>query len=296
MDDRISWDLWQSFLAVAETGSLSAAARRLRLTQPTLSRHVDQLEALLGQPLFLRGPQGLVPTPGAAAMVTEARGMAAAEASLRRRAAGVATEETGVVRLSASEVVGAEVLPPMLAGFRAANPGIEIELALTNRAEDVRRRAADLALRMFRPAGDALKARRLGAAHLGLYATRAYLEEAGSVPKEALDLAGLCLIGPDDLSRLGGVRLGERELRRGDFGLRADSDLAQLQLIRAGAGIGIMQERVAACEPDLVRVVPGFRPALEVWLVLNAEIAATVPVRRLADHLAREVRAFYAAP
>jgi DNA-binding transcriptional LysR family regulator len=296
MDDRISWDLWQSFLAVAETGSLSAAARRLRLTQPTLSRHVDQLEALLGQPLFLRGPQGLVPTPGAAAMVTEARGMAAAEASLRRRAAGVATEETGVVRLSASEVVGAEVLPPMLAGFRAANPGIEIELALTNRAEDVRRRAADLALRMFRPAGDALKARRLGAAHLGLYATRAYLEEAGSVPKEALDLAGLCLIGPDDLSRLGGVRLGERELRRGDFGLRADSDLAQLQLIRAGAGIGIMQERVAACEPDLVRVVPGFRPALEVWLVLSAEIAATVPVRRLADHLAREVRAFYAAP
>jgi DNA-binding transcriptional LysR family regulator len=296
MDDRISWDLWQSFLAVAETGSLSAAARRLRLTQPTLSRHVDQLEALLGQPLFLRGPQGLVPTPGAAAMVTEARGMAAAEASLRRRAAGVATEETGVVRLSASEVVGAEVLPPMLAGFRAANPGIEIELALTNRAEDVRRRAADLALRMFRPAGDALKARRLGTAHLGLYATRAYLEEAGSVPKEALDLAGLCLIGPDDLSRLGGVRLGERELRRGDFGLRADSDLAQLQLIRAGAGIGIMQERVAACEPDLVRVVPGFRPALEVWLVLNAEIAATVPVRRLADHLAREVRAFYAAP
>jgi DNA-binding transcriptional LysR family regulator len=296
MDDRISWDLWQSFLAVAETGSLSAAARRLRLTQPTLSRHVDQLEALLGQPLFLRGPQGLVPTPGAAAMVTEARGMAAAEASLRRRAAGVATEETGVVRLSASEVVGAEVLPPMLAGFRAVNPGIEIELALTNRAEDVRRRAADLALRMFRPAGDALKARRLGTAHLGLYATRAYLEEAGSVPKEALDLAGLCLIGPDDLSRLGGVRLGERELRRGDFGLRADSDLAQLQLIRAGAGIGIMQERVAACEPDLVRVVPGFRPALEVWLVLNAEIAATVPVRRLADHLAREVRAFYAAP
>jgi DNA-binding transcriptional LysR family regulator len=296
MDDRISWDLWQSFLAVAETGSLSGAARRLRLTQPTLSRHVDQLEALLGQPLFLRGPHGLVPTPGAAAMVTEARGMAAAEASLRRRAAGVAAEETGVVRLSASEVVGAEVLPPILASFRAANPRIEIELVLTNRPEDVRRRAADLALRMFRPAGDALKARRLGTAHLGLYATRAYLGETGSVPEEARDLAGLCLIGPDDLSRLGSVHLGERELRREDFGLRADSDLAQLQLIRAGAGIGIMQERIAARDPDLLRVVPGFRLALEVWLVLNAEIAATVPVRRLADHLAREVRAFYAAP
>lgn len=294
MDVRSSWDLWRSFLAVAETGSLSAAARRLQLTQPTLSRHVAALEAALGQPLFLRGPQGLVPTPGAEALVEEARGMAAAEAALRRRIAGAAKDETGVVRLSASEVVGAEVLPPMLARFRARRPGIEVELVLTNRAEDVRRRAADLALRMFRPAGDALKARRLGTAHIGLYASRGYLDRADRVPEGPENLAGHSLIGPDDLTRLGGVRIGTRELRRSDFGLRSDSDLAQLALVRAGAGIGIMQDALAVREPDLVRVVPGFSLGLEVWLVLTAEAGDTLPVRLLAEHLAEEVRAFYA--
>jgi DNA-binding transcriptional LysR family regulator len=294
MDMRPSWDLWQSFLAVAETGSLSAAARRLRLTQPTLSRHVDALEAALGQPLFVRGTQGLTPTPGAEALLDEARSMAAAEASLRRRAAGVAADETGVVRLSASEVVGAEVLPPMLARFRAAHPGISVELVLSNRAEDVRNRVADLALRMFRPAGDALKAQRLGTAQVGLYASTFFLKGAETGPQTVEDLAPHSLIGPEDLARLGGVRLLGRAPVPSDFGLRTDSDLAQLALIRAGAGIGVMQEAIAAQDPNMVRVLPGFRLGLEVWLVLNAEMSGVVPVRRLADHLATEVRAFYA--
>ncbi|MES2915781.1 MAG: LysR family transcriptional regulator [Pseudomonadota bacterium] len=294
MDARPSWDLWQSFLAVVETGSLSAAARRLRLTQPTLSRHVDALEAALGQPLFVRGAQGLTPTPGAEGLLAEARSMAAAEAALRRRAAGVAAEETGVVRLSASEVVGAEVLPPILARFRAIHPGIVVELALSNRAEDVRNRVADLALRMFRPGGDALKARRLGTAQVGLFAHGSYLRHHAGGHQTVEDLARHSLIGPEDLARLGGVRLLGREPVLSDFGLRTDSDLAQLALVRAGAGIGVMQEAIAARHPDLVRVLPGFRLGLEVWLVLNAEMSGVLPVRRLADHLATEVRAFYA--
>ncbi|MCX7289283.1 MAG: LysR family transcriptional regulator [Rhodobacterales bacterium] len=287
------WDHWQSFLAVVDTGSLSGAARRLGLTQPTLSRHVAALEAALGVPLFLRGTQGLVPTPVASALIEGARGMALAEAALRRTAAGARTTDAGVVRLAASEVVGAEVLPPILARFRKLHPAIAVELVLSNRAEDLLRRAADLALRMFRPEQGGLRARRLGTAHLGLYARADHLTQTGGVPQDEASLMTRTLIGPEDIARLGGLTLGGKHPVTGDFGFRCDSDLAQMALVRAGAGIGILQEIVAARDPGLVRVLPGFRPALEVWLAINADMADSRPVRLLADHLAVDVRAAY---
>ncbi len=290
-----SWDHWQSFLAVADTGSLSAAARRLGLTQPTLSRHIAALEAALGVPLFLRGPQGLRVTPTAQDLVEGARGMALAEASLRRLSALDRSAETGVVRLSAAEVVGVEVLPPVLARFHHAHPGISVELVVTNRADDLLRRAADLALRMFRPVQDTLRARRLGVAWLGLYARADYLERTGGVPQTATELAERTLIGPEDMARLGGIRLGGRVPRTSDFALRSESDLAQWGLIRTGAGIGVMQELVAARLPDLTRVLPDFRPALEVWLAINGDMAGSRPVRLLADHLTAEIGAIYRA-
>jgi DNA-binding transcriptional LysR family regulator len=288
-----SWDHWQSFLAVADTGSLSAAARHLGLTQPTLSRHIAALEAALGVPLFLRGPQGLRVTPAAQDLVEGARGMALAEASLRRLSAMDRTAETGVVRLSAAEVVGVEVLPPVLARFHHAHPGIAVELVVTNRADDLLRRAADLALRMFRPVQDTLRVRRLGMARLGLYAHADYLARTGGVPQTAEELAERTLIGPEDMARLGGIRLAGRVPKTADFALRSDSDLAQWGLIRAGAGIGVMQDVVAARLPDLTRVLPDFRPALEVWLAVNGDMAASRPVRLLADHLTAEIGAIY---
>jgi DNA-binding transcriptional LysR family regulator len=162
------WELYRSFLAVVREGSLSGAARRLAMTQPTLGRHVAQLEAALGIALFTRSPGGLAPTDAALALLPHAEAMEASAAAVVRAVSGAAGDQGGTVRITASEIVGAEVLPPILAAFREHHPGIALELALTNRTEDLLRRDADLAVRMAQPKQDALLARRIGRVPLGL--------------------------------------------------------------------------------------------------------------------------------
>jgi DNA-binding transcriptional LysR family regulator len=137
-----NWDELRTFVEVARDGSLSGAARRLGLSQPTVGRHIDALEAALGSALFARSPRGLAPTPAALALAPHAEAMAAAAAALARTASGEAAADRGVVRVTASHVVGCEVLPPIFAAFHAEHPGIAIELALTNRNEDLARRAS----------------------------------------------------------------------------------------------------------------------------------------------------------
>jgi DNA-binding transcriptional LysR family regulator len=154
------WDELRTFAEVVRDGSLSGAARRLGLTQPTVGRHMDGLEAALGLTLFARSPRGLTPTPAALALAPHVEGMAAAAAALGRAASGEAAADRGAVRVTASDVIGCEVLPPILAAFRAEHPGIELEIALTNRTEDLARREADIAVRMVRPLRRAALARR----------------------------------------------------------------------------------------------------------------------------------------
>src|SRR5581483_646789 len=131
------WELYRSFLAVLREGSLSGAARRLATTQPTLGRHVAQLEAALGVALFTRSPSGLMPSAAALSLVPHAEAMEASAAAVLRAVSGAAGGASGTVRITASEIVGAEVLPPILATFRHHHPGITLELALTNRTEDL---------------------------------------------------------------------------------------------------------------------------------------------------------------
>jgi len=275
-----SWDHWQSFLAVVEAGSLSGAARALGLTQPTLGRHVAQLEAALGVALFARNAQGLQPTPAARALLGQARRMRFAAEALRREAGAAAEGARGVVRLTASEIVGGVLLPPLLARFRAAHPGIAVELVLSNDSDDLLHREADIAVRMFRPRQRALKARKLGEAVLGLYAHPDYLAARGT-PVAPDALAGHVMIGPD--SRFDGMMLGGRALRREDFALRSDSDLAQLALVRAGAGIGVVQAAVAQ---GLVRVLPAEAVRLEVWLAMHEDMADARVLRLIWDAVA----------
>src|SRR6478609_9570878 len=145
------WEHYRSFLAVYREGSLSGAARALGLTQPTVGRHLDALETALGTSLFTRSQNGLRPSTGAAALVPHVEAMASAAAALGRAASGEALEERGAVRVTASEMVGIEVLPPALAGFREAHPLIDVELVLSNRTADLSRRDADIAIRMVKP-------------------------------------------------------------------------------------------------------------------------------------------------
>src|SRR5690348_6051147 len=249
----VAWDHYRSFLAVVREGSLSQAARELGLTQPTLGRHVDELEKSLGTALFARSPSGLTPTPTALELVPHAEAMASAADALVRAASGEIAEPKGVVRLTASEVVGVEVLPAILARFHEKHPQIVIELAVSNRNQDLLRRDADIAVRMARPTQGALVAKRIGKIDIGLYAHKRYVKKCGT-PKSLDDIAQHAMIGFDrDTASLrnvgGGVPL-TREL----FAFRSDNDHAQLAALRAGYGIAAVQVGIAVQDSNLVPV------------------------------------------
>jgi DNA-binding transcriptional LysR family regulator len=281
------WDELRTFVEVAHDGSLSGAARRLGLSQPTVGRHIDSLEAALASTLFTRSPRGLTPTPAALALTPHVEAMAAAAAALARTASVEAAADRGAVRVTASEVVGCEVLPPILSAFRAEHPGIAVELALTNRNEDLSRHDADIAVRMVRPTQRGLVARRIGVSRIGLYAHRNYLARFGT-PRSIADLASHCVIGfdRDNRSFRAAGEFGRR-LTREDFGFRCDNDLAQLAALRAGVGIGGCQENIARRMAELVTVLPdAIEYALEVWLVMHEDLKATRRLRLLFESLA----------
>lgn len=284
----IQWDHWRSFIAVAEQGSLSAAARVLGLTQPTVSRHIDLLEQEVGARLFLRSPQGLVPSDLGQQLLPEARAMAASAAALERTASAPADATRGVVRLSASKVVGAEILPALLAPLLACHRGLAVELVLSNRNDDLLRREADLAVRMVRPGQAGLVARKLADLRIGLYAHESYLAEQGT-PQTVSDLAGHVLIGPDRdtaaLAALTGTGITRRMLR-----FRCDDESAQINAIRTGMGIGAMQEGIARLSPKLRPVLAesvSFK--LECWLAMHEDLRASARVRLVADHLVTQL-------
>ena len=285
------WTLLRSFLAVLREGSLSGAARRLRLAQPTLGRHIAALEADLGQALFTRAPGGLSPTGAAQAIRPMAEAMEQAAATLVRAAAGAADPARGTVRITASEVMGVHVLPPILAALQRRHPGLVLELVLANRASDLLRRDADIAVRMFPPRQDALLARRLGQVPLGLYAHRDYVARHGR-PETVAELARFHLIGFDrDDSSARAVAGGVLPIDRSLFRVRSDSDLAQIALLRAGLGIGALQHRMAAGQAELVAILSEqivFN--LELWLAMHEDQRSSPPVRAafevLADGLA----------
>ncbi|MCF8505769.1 MAG: LysR family transcriptional regulator [Caulobacter sp.] len=283
----MDWNLYASFREVMRQGSLSAAARTLGLTQPTLGRHVAALEAGLGVALFTRSPQGLTPTSAAADLLPRVEEMHAAAEAAARAVSGGAGGETGVVRITASEIVGGVVLPPILAAFREIHPGVTVELVLTNRNEDLLRRDADIAVRMIRPDQSALVARRIGTIGIGLFAHRRYVEAHG-LPRTIDEIADHPLIGFDrDVASLRALESAAPFLDRDRFAFRTDSDLAQLAALRAGFGLGGCQLGIAAAEPDLVRVLPDLVWfELEMWLAMHEDLRGVSRVRAMYDHLA----------
>jgi DNA-binding transcriptional LysR family regulator len=291
--EPVSWELYRSLLAVARHGSLSAAARALGLTQPTLGRHVDQLERALGTPIFTRSPQGLIPTETALALIPIAETMEGAAGAMMRSASGQAGEVAGVIRITASEIIGAEVLPAILAEFAEHYPAIAFELHLSNRMEDLLRRDADIAVRMVRPTQTGLVARLLGETVIGFYAHRRYLEGKGA-PRTVADLAGFRLIGFDrDPVPVKAIQEAPFRVTREMFSLRTDSDLAQLAALRAGYGVGACQIGIALRDPNLVRVLPeAFAVPLETWLVMHEDLRASTRVRRAFDHIVEGLKAY----
>jgi DNA-binding transcriptional LysR family regulator len=284
------WHLFRAFLAVAREGSLSSAARTLGTTQPTMGRQVAALEASLGVTLFARSLDGLAPTEAALRLIPSAEAMAAAVESARRAASGEIEEQRGTVRITASEVVGAEVLPPILAVLQRRRPGLSLELALSNRNEDLLRGDADIAVRMVRPSQGALVAKRIGRIDIALYAHRRYLKRR-SAPRRPDDLRHHALIGYDRDQTYARVLEGAGlRLTRELFAFRSDSDLAQLAALRAGFGIGVSQVGIARRDKNLVPVLHSeLCFPLEIWLAMHRDLRSSRRIRSTFDHLAAEL-------
>jgi DNA-binding transcriptional LysR family regulator len=281
------WELYRSFLAVFRERSLSGAARELSLTQPTVGRHIDALEEALGAKLFTRSQSGLLPTASASSLVPHAEAMATAARALVRAASGEAEEERGAVRVTASEIIGTEVLPAAFTAFREVHPHIDIELVLSNRSEDLLKREADIAVRMVRPTQAALSAKKVGVLHLGLHAHPSYLKAHGT-PRSLEDLLAHPLIGFDSAASVRRLpAMGDVTLSREMFAFRCDSDIGQTAALLAGFGIGACQ--VALAKRDgLVPVLPGtFDFKLDVWIVMHKDLRSTRRMRLMFDHLCK---------
>lgn len=292
-DSEPNWAWYRTFLTVLDTGSLSAAGRQLGLTQPTVGRQIDSLEIALGLKLFTRSFEGFAPTDAARELRPYAAGVAATAAALRRVASSHGSGVRGTVRLSASEVIGVEVLPPILTALRRAHPELIIELVLSNQADDLLHREADIAVRMFQPVQQALVAQRIGGIELGLHAHERYLAEYGT-PASMDALSAHTLIGFDQENAL--IRRLQASFpvfSRARLAWRADSDLAQLAALRAGFGIGVCQSAMAAKDPALVRVLKRhFSLTLDTWVVMHADLRASARCAVTFAALAAGLRAY----
>ena len=294
-DTEPNWEWYRSFVAVLETGSLSAAGRAMGMTQPTVGRHIDSLEAALELKLFTRSFDGFAPTDAALELKPYAANLSATAAALRRVATSQGDGVRGTVRLTASEIVSNEVLPPILADLRDAHPALVIELVPSNKVENLLRRDADIAVRMTTPSQDALIAKRVASIAVGLHAHRRYLDRHGT-PRALEDLAGHALIGWDtETAYIRRFQDRYPQITRESFAFRSDSDVAQLAAIRAGLGIGFCQARLAARDPSLVRLFEAqISLNLETWIAMHADLRdsprCAVTFAALAEGLAAYAR------
>ena len=286
---RFDWTLMRSFLAVLERGSLLAAARHLGSSQPTLGRHVAELERQLGMALFERTGRGLVPTQVALSIAGQARAMADSADAIGRILTGQSKQLAGTVRITAVQTVAVHLLPPILARLRAREPGIAIEVVASNAISNLLRREADIAIRMVRPDQGSLVTRHIADTTICAYAHEDYLRRRG-VPQRLADLLQHDLIGfdQDDLIIRRFQAMG-LSITRDGFAIRSDDQLVLWEALRAGLGIGFNGIWLGDREPGIRRVIPGLTVTLPIWLTVHREIRSSARIRAVYDFLAETI-------
>lgn len=287
------WSLWRSYLAVMRAGSLSAAARRLGLSQPTVGRHIEELEGALAATLFERTGRGLRPTATGQRLFEPVAAAEAALGSARLAAAGAAEELAGTVRITASNMVSHAVLPARLAAIRQAYPQIQLELVSSDTPDNLLLREADIAIRMFRPGQLDVVTRKLGEIALVACAHADYLERRGT-PRTVEDLAAHDLIGLDRSEEI--IRVARSlgfSLSRADFALRTDSHPQGWELAKAGLGIAFGQLPLVEETEAMVAILPDLAiPPMEVWLTTHRELWTSRRIRVVYELLAEIMTAY----
>ncbi|MEM7546429.1 MAG: LysR family transcriptional regulator [Pseudomonadota bacterium] len=286
MDMSFQWDGIRALLAVAKHGSLLAAAAELDVSQPTLGRRIDALEAALALRLLDRGPRGVRLTPAGTALLRHAGEMEAAAGRLHLAAIGQSEAISGTVRITAPMVISHFHLPTILTDLVSTDPGLEVELIPTDSTQNLLLREADIAIRMYRPTQWDLITRKVADLPLGLYAAHSYLAEHGPPAIDVLDRHHLVGYDRDPMIITWMRHLGI-EPHEGLFRVRTDDQAAYWRLVVAGAGIGANQRSIGDHEPAVARVLPDLDlPTLPVWLVSHADLMSNRLIRRTFDHLA----------
>lgn len=283
----LDWNLIRAFLAVVENGSLTGAARVLAASQPTLSRQIDELEQRVGAALFERVARGLRLTQAGESLVEPARGMQKAAQALSLTALGQTQQLAGTVRLTASEMTSAYLLPGILAGLRQSQPEIQIELVASNRIENLLERQADIAIRHARPGQSGLIARRIGVLGMGAYAHADYLARVGGKVdlKRPQDYDWIGYDSADMLMR--GFRKAGIPVNREFFSFRCDNHIVDWQAALAGVGIGFAPSATAKRWPEMRSVLPKkMVGTMPVWLTVHRELRGSLRIQRVFDALA----------
>ena len=286
MNSDFDWSLVRSFLAALDQGSLLGAARVLNSSQPTVGRHIAELESQLGVALFERTGRGLKPLALALKLSESARAMESNAHQLQRSVSSLDDAVSGTVRITASQTVACVLLPPLLGRLKQELPGIQIELVSSNQVSNLLRREADIAIRMVQPDQTSLVAKRIGKVTLGAFAHRSYLQRAGT-PRQPLELLAHALIGGDkneDIIR--GFAAVGYPVTREQFSFRSDDLMAHWYAVRSGVGIGFVSDFLARTDADVIALLPMLKiPPLPIWLAVHREIRTSKRIRAVYDFL-----------
>ena len=286
---QFDWNLARAFLVTAEEGSMSAAARALGLTQPTLSRQVAGLEEELGVALFERVGRGLELTPSGAELLEQVRAMGDAAGNLKLTAAGQSNTIEGNICISATDLVTILVMPILVQKLRRLYPDITVGLIASNTLSDLKRREADIAIRAAQPVEPDLIARKIGDITAHLYASEQYLEQIGvpQSPEDLIDADFICDQPELVMNILAGcgIRLTQR-----NFPIMSESVITQWELVKRGLGIALLPDQLAATEPRFHKVLPDLQPFKgPLWLVVHKELRTSRRVRVVFDFLVDEL-------
>lgn len=286
------WDDLRLFRAVAKAGSLSAAARTERVSQPTLGRRISALESRLGSSLFVRTPRGLELTQAGSLLLDSVEKMADAAGEAEARALGAAEAPAGTVTISMTESLALGWAVEALAACREAHPEIDLDIKVDMAVADLHRRQADIALRMVRPTQARLIARKIGEMDWGFFASQAYLQRFGA-PQRLEDLGAHHLVLPDEtLARYMQPLISALAPFSDRIAFRSNSGAALLTASRAGYGIGFHSLLLAGAAPDLRRVLPGLTPErTEIWLVAHEDLHRNARIRTVFDFLGDRLKA-----
>jgi DNA-binding transcriptional LysR family regulator len=284
------WTHTRAFLAVVEEGSLSAAARVLQQTQPTIGRQVAALEEELNVTLFERSGRALQVTQTGRDLAEHVRSMAEAAGRVSLVASGQSQAIEGLVRITASDLFSAHLLPPILHKLRSIAPKIEIDVVATNQVSDLLQREADIAVRNVRPEQPDLVARMIHDSKGALFASKAYLDKRGR-PQNIADLQKHDFLGFGDLEQILALftELGV-DLNASHFKLGSSNGLIAWELVKKGFGICPMSVDVARASPEIEAVLPQLvQMSFPTWLVTHRELHTSRRIRLVFDLFAEEL-------